>query len=40
VGIPIPGNYFNATRVPDKDLKKFDQVILDLFKPYNVTLKV
>ena len=36
VGIPIPGKYFNSTRVLDKDLLQFDKIILDMFKPYNV----
>lgn len=36
MGVPIPGNTFNFTRVEDKDLATFDEEVNRLLKPYNV----
>ena len=36
VGIPVPGQTYNATKVAGVDLIKFDEAFLEIFKPYNV----
>jgi hypothetical protein len=40
MGIPIVGNTYNATKVSQQDLAKFDDEINRLFKPYNVSLSI
>ena len=37
VGIPIPGNTYNSTRVSSQDIDAFDQEINRMLKPYNDT---
>jgi hypothetical protein len=37
VGIPIPGNTYNHTKVAPEDYDLFDTQVNNLFKPYNVT---
>ena len=39
VGIPTPGKTYNNTKVAAKDLPKFDQELMELFKAYNVKIK-
>lgn len=36
MGVPVPGQTYNATPVESGDLAVFDQTINNLFKPYNV----
>ena len=36
VGIPTPGKTYNNTKVATKDLPKFDEEFMELFKAYNV----
>lgn len=36
IGIPVPGNTFNFTKVQDKDLITFDEEVNRLLQPFNV----
>jgi hypothetical protein len=36
VGVPVPGNKFNFTKVPKEKLAEYDRTINEFFKPYNV----
>ena len=36
LGIPVPGNTYNNTKVAPNDLAAFDDQVNALFKPYNV----
>ena len=38
MGIPVPGQKFNWTKVEEKDLYTFDTQFLELFTPYNVLM--
>lgn len=38
VGIPVPGNKYNSTKVAEKDLAAFDEELLRILKPFNVLL--